>query len=321
MSMARMRAQAEEAEKALELGDEEEQKQETQEEETQEVETQEVETQQEEESQEEKVDPETEQLKAQLATLQHRLDTVQGMLKASNAEKKALQEQSEKKAVESTKPAPLNLEETEHFLALKEEFGEKTARSMVALTQAETSALRKENEELRAILDKTGAQTETLAKGYQATAEDRFYEVLGTRHGDWENFNGNPDAGIPQDPRFTKFLLSSAPGTGMTYDDLLGQASSVLDAKRAAEVFDIFKAQHKIEPKKTVKGKEAFVDVGITGHGAKPPEGKQKEKIYTQAEVDRLWRSMTNNTFKGTRAERQALEEELTSAELSGRVR
>ena len=318
MSMSRLRAEAEAAEKELEgmvVEPEVEKEVEVKEEEKPEVEK-EVETKEPEEH------PELTALKEQLAAMEHRLSTVQGILKKSEAEKKSLQEKlTELSAVPVKKVEQPKIEDTDYFVSLKEEFGEKTAKAMISVVKAETSALQKENEELRDLLLKTGERTKAIESGFVKSAEDRYFESLGMKHPDWESINGNEDKGYTQDSRFTKFLSEKVPGTGKSYDALLQEAYDSLDVARTAEIFKIFKDRHPVVDTAKQKDASHYVEPSVTGKGAKTPETKKQKRTYTPEQHHKLMMELQTNSFRGTREEKIALQDELIDAELEGRVR
>jgi hypothetical protein len=329
MSMARLRAEAEAAEKELEgmgatnediLSPEDEERKRQEEEVVQEEERQPEEPEVKEEEPEEH--PELDALKDQLAKLEHRLSTVQGILKKSESENKALHEKiTELSAVPVKKEEPPKIEDSEYFDALKEEFGEKTAKAMISVVRAETSSIQKENAELRELLKQTGERTKAIESGFVKSAEDRYFESLAMKHPDWESLNGNEDRGLSQDTRFTKFLGEKVPGTGKSYNTLLQEAYDALDVSRTAEIFAIFKDRHKVTDPGKRKSAEDYIDPSITGRGVTPPKSKEEKKIYTQAEHKKLMMQLQTGNFRGTREDRDKLADELIAAELEGRIR
>lgn len=276
----------------------------------------------------------TQQLREEIARLQamladensptyrHRFEVLQGKYNAEIPRLTQQLRELEERVNEAPPDKPQQQPEYEEaYNDLVDEHGPSTAKNLITIAQAIAQQIvGKKEAELEARLQEKlrpfDEKVEQLTKGQQASAEQRFFESLDVLCPDWKEINGWRPAGITQDPKFTKFLSKTVPGSEFTYNDLLINHYQKGNAPKVKEIFDIFKAGNETKPQ---KGIEQYVDPSKTGKGTAPPANQPK--TYTQAQVDAFFDSRIKGTFRGTREEAQALENEYTKAIYEGRVR
>lgn len=161
------------------------------------------------------------------------------------------------------------------------------------------------------------------------TIEQTFFSTLASAVPDWKQINGWEEDNISIDPKWDKFLQQQVPGTMTTYNKVLHAGYNSYNAEAVIRVFNLYKEAIKSEVPPTlapvaptasvVPSIDTLVDPGSSGGGAAPINNNQKE-IYTKKQVDDFYGQVTKKTFRGTKAEQEALGDKYQLAIIEGRV-
>lgn len=247
------------------------------------------------------------------STWESRYLTLQGINKSMVEELKGLKGKVDDIAKVEQDKLPINPSEAVN--KLKEDYGETVIEDLKKLFVVNG------NEELKDDLNKRVTEVES---NQGKTVEELFFIDLGMQVPDWKKINGWDDDRIPTNPKWENFLNKQIPGTNLTYNSILLNNYNTYNAVGVAKIFNLFKESLVPEPKKegeinNIPSIDNFIDPGVSGGGNELPKSNQK-KIYPKSEIDAFYTVVTKGTFKGTKAERDALSDEYQAAIIEGRV-
>ena len=158
-------------------------------------------------------------------------------------------------------------------------------------------------------------QAEERARREQEEANLLFLRRLGELVPDYEEIDTNP--------HFLAWMEEPDPYSGFARKYIFKQAQSIGDVGRVAQYFNEFKKLVFDKPKRELEKKitpEATGKETIQQREQKANPNRNK-KIWTLKEIDAVYDSFIKGTFKGTKQERQRLEQEIDLAVAEGRVR
>jgi hypothetical protein len=262
-------------------------------------------------------------LKMQLAdennpTAKQQYSTLQGMFNKLNEEVKALREAAAKPAEPEVKPASET--HSEILSKLTQDYGDGVTTLITDLIEEKLTEFvgNKVDNKLKAHSDRVDAIENVTGR----TAGEIFLSSVTAAVPDWKKINGWSTDGIPQDPKWTVFMNSKAPGTGETYDSLLKRHWDTHNVSAVTEIFNIFKDKYKPAgeiPPAGAPDVNAHIDPDTSAGGGTPP-ADPKKKTYSKAVVDKFYNDIGRGRFDGSQEERDALDAEYTTAMIEGRV-
>ena len=157
------------------------------------------------------------------------------------------------------------------------------------------------------------AQVEQALKGttqtVAVTAEEMFFNKLGTIVPDWEQINAN-DA-------FLAWLNDVDPVYGQTRQAALSSAQQNLDVARVAAVFNAFKGTF-AKPTKAAQSLEK--QVSPKGAASAPPAQTEKP-ILKSRDIEQFYKEVALGKYRGREQEASQLEQIINDAIADGRVR
>ena len=239
-----------------------------------------------------KYDAEVPRLHADLRDFKAQLDT--------------LRKAAETKPVETKKPAVAEKLVTD---ADVQAFGEdlievqrKVAREVAAEFRSELDAMRVENEQLREQLNTTGTQVS------EASFEQRLYRLV-------PNFSD-----INADPKWIAWLNEVDPLLRAPRSTVAQQAFNRGDAEGVAHYVTMF--QQSIAPveRKTDKTDELERQIQPNRGASSAPSASPKGKVYSNADIEKMFRRATDLGTKGQIDAAKKLEAEIDAAYMEGRV-
>lgn len=248
---------------------------------------------------------------------QHKFETLQGKYHAEvprlHAELRDLRTQMEiLRAAPPPKPAAPT-EETEHYQALVEEYGEKAAKAMLGLTRSEA---------MRA--SETVVQREIAP--VQQSVQEQSRENL---HTQIDRLAGDDWLAVNNDSRFIAWTQTNFDHySGKSLNALLNEAYASGDAPRVARFFTDFRAATAPPPTNTPPTPTAPApgQVAMTV----PPKRSTATgdmldagpgKVWTTAEIDQFYSDRTQSQkYRGKEEQARAIEKEILAALASGRV-
>jgi hypothetical protein len=217
-----------------------------------------------------------------------------------------LQKAVETKPVETKKPAVAEKLVTD---ADVQAFGEdlievqrKVAREVAAEFRSELDAMRVENEQLREQLNTTGTQVS------EASFEQRLYRLV-------PNFSD-----INADPKWIAWLNEVDPLLRAPRSTVAQQAFNRGDAEGVAHYVTMF--QQSIAPveRKTDKTDELERQIQPNRGASSAPSASPKGKVYSNADIEKMFRKATDLGTKGQIDAAKKLEAEIDAAYMEGRV-
>lgn len=217
-----------------------------------------------------------------------------------------LQKAVETKPVETKKPAVAEKLVTD---ADVQAFGEdlievqrKVAREVAAEFRSELDAMRVENEQLREQLNTTGTQVS------EASFEQRLYRMV-------PNFEA-----INADPKWIAWLNEVDPLLRAPRSTVAQQAFNRGDAEGVAHYVTMF--QQSIAPveSKTDKTDELERQIQPNRGATSAPSASPKGKVYSNADIEKMFRRATDLGTKGQIDAAKKLEAEIDAAYMEGRV-
>lgn len=255
----------------------------------------------------------------ELALMQQRYKTLQGMWQSSEARLKQAMEQIEelKKSTERKKEEPaapppaLSERDVEAFGADLVEMVRRGAAEAVTAREAEFHS---QLDAMRKLVEAQQEQLGDVSKTTQRSTQTMFYADLDRRVPDWRELQATPAA--------QKWLGSNVPGTQFAWNDVLQDAAARGDASRAAEVFSAFAATQPVkEPTRSdqrSKQLQKQVAPGRSGAGAATPtDGVQ---FVSSSEFQETMNKVMQLNKQRKYDEAKALEETLNRAMAEGRV-
>lgn len=227
-------------------------------------------------------------------------------LRDLKAQVDALRKAAETKPVEPAKPAVAEKlvtdADVEAFGSDLIEVQRKVAREVAAEFRGELDAMRAENEKLREQLNNTGTQVS------EASFEQRLYRLVP----DFETVNA--------DPKWIAWLNEVDPLLRAPRATVAQQAFNRGDAEGVAHYVAMFKKS--IAPVEPTADKTTELELQIQPNrsATSTPPTSQKGKIYTNAEIEKMFRKATDLGVKGRVDEAKKLEAEIDAAFMEGRV-
>lgn len=217
-----------------------------------------------------------------------------------------LRKAAETKPAEPVKPAaPEKLvtdADVEAFGSDLIEVQRKVAREVAAEFRGELEAMRAENEKLREQLTTTGTQVS------EASFEQRLYRLVP----DFEAVN--------TDPKWIEWLNEVDPLIRAPRASVAQQAFNRGDAEGVAHYVALFKkSTAPVEPIAD-KTEELERQIQPNRSATSAPPTSQKGKIYTNADIEKMFRKATDLGVKGRVEEARKLEAEIDAAFMEGRV-
>lgn len=217
-----------------------------------------------------------------------------------------LRKASETKPVEPAKPKAAEKlvtdADVEAFGSDLIEVQRKVAREVAAEFRGELDAMRAENEKLREQLTSTGTQVS------EASFEQRLYRMVP----DFEAVNA--------DPKWIAWLNEVDPLLRAPRSTVAQQAFNRGDAEGVAHYVAMFKKSvAPVEPTAD-KTEELERQLQPNRGAASTPPTSQKGKVYTNADIEKMFRKATDLGVKGRVDEAKKLEAEIDAAFMEGRV-
>ena len=227
-------------------------------------------------------------------------------LRDLKAQVDALRKAAETKPVEPAKPAVAEKlvtdADVEAFGSDLIEVQRKVAREVAAEFRGELDAMRAENEKLREQLNNTGTQVS------EASFEQRLYRLVP----DFETVNA--------DPKWIAWMNEVDPLLRAPRATVAQQAFNRGDAEGVAHYVAMFKKS--IAPVEPTADKTTELELQIQPNrsATSTPPASQKGKIYTNADIEKMFRKATDLGVKGRVEEAKKLEAEIDAAFMEGRV-
>jgi hypothetical protein len=227
-------------------------------------------------------------------------------LRDLKAQVDALRKAAETKPVEPAKPAVAEKlvtdADVEAFGSDLIEVQRKVAREVAAEFRGELDAMRAENEKLREQLTNTGTQVS------EASFEQRLYRMVP----DFETVNA--------DPKWIAWLNEVDPLLRAPRATVAQQAFNRGDAEGVAHYVAMFKKS--VAPVEPTADKTTELELQIQPNrsATSTPPTSQKGKVYTNADIEKMFRKATDLGVKGRVDEAKKLEAEIDAAFMEGRV-
>jgi hypothetical protein len=227
-------------------------------------------------------------------------------LRDLKAQVDSLRKASETKPVEPAKPKAAEKLVTD---ADVEAFGQdlievqrKVAREVAAEFRGELDAMRVENEKLREQLTSTGTQVS------EASFEQRLYRMVP----DFEAVNA--------DPKWIAWLNEVDPLLRAPRSSVAQQAFNRGDAEGVAHYVAMFKQTIAPVEQKADKTEELERQLQPNRGATSAPPTSQKGKVYTNADIEKMFRKAADLGTKGQTDAAKKLEAEIDAAFMEGRV-
>ena len=217
-----------------------------------------------------------------------------------------LRKAAETKPVETKKPTVAEKlvtdADVEAFGSDLIEVQRKVAREVAAEFRDELDAMRAENEKLREQLTSTGTQVS------EASFEQRLYRMVP----DFEAVNA--------DPKWIAWLNEVDPLLRAPRSTVAQQAFNRGDAEGVAHYVAMFKQNSKPVEPTADKTDELERQIQPNRSAVSTPPTSQKGKVYTNADIEKMFRKATDLGIKGRSDEAKKLEAEIDAAFMEGRV-
>jgi hypothetical protein len=227
-------------------------------------------------------------------------------LRDLKAQVDSLRKASETKPVETKKPAAAEKLVTD---ADVEAFGQdlievqrKVAREVASEFRGELDAMRAENEKLREQLTSTGTQVS------EASFEQRLYRMVP----DFEAVNA--------DPKWIAWLNEVDPLIRAPRSSVAQQAFNRGDAEGVAHYVAMFKQTIAPVEQKADKTEELERQLQPNRGATSAPTASPKGKVYTNADIEKMFRKAADLGTKGQTDAAKKLEAEIDAAFMEGRV-
>ena len=250
-------------------------------------------------------------------TWQQKYKTLKGMYDAEvprlHADLRELKAQvdSLRKASETKPVEPVKLKAAEKLVtdADVEAFGSdlievqrKVAREVAAEFRGELDAMRAENDKLREQLTSTGTQVS------EASFEQRLYRMVP----DFEAVNA--------DPKWIAWLNEVDPLLRAPRSSVAQQAFNRGDAEGVAHYVALFKQNSKPVEPAADRTEELERQLQPNRGATSAPPTSQKGKVYTNADIEKMFRKAADLGTKGQTDAAKKLEAEIDAAFMEGRV-
>jgi hypothetical protein len=215
----------------------------------------------------------------------------------------SLRKAAETKPVEPAAPAKLVTDaDVEAFGSDLIEVQRKVAREVAAEFRGELDAMRVENEKLREQLTSTGTQVS------EASFEQRLYRLVP----DFEVVNA--------DPKWISWLNEVDPLLRAPRSSVAQQAFNRGDAEGVAHYVAMFKQTVAPVEQKTDKTEELERQLQPNRGASSAPNASPKGKVYTNSDIEKMFRKAADLGTKGQTDAAKKLEAEIDAAFMEGRV-
>ena len=227
-------------------------------------------------------------------------------LRDLKAQVDSLRKASETKPVEPAKPAATTKlvtdADVEAFGSDLIEVQRKVAREVAAEFRGELDAMRAENDKLREQLTSTGTQVS------EASFEQRLYRMVP----DFEAVNANP--------KWIAWLNEVDPLLRAPRSSVAQQAFNRGDAEGVAHYVAMFKQTVAPAEQKADKTDELERQLQPNRGATSAPPTSQKGKVYTNSDIEKMFRKAADLGTKGQLDAAKKLEAEIDAAFMEGRV-
>jgi hypothetical protein len=215
----------------------------------------------------------------------------------------SLRKAAETKPVEPAAPAKLVTDaDVEAFGSDLIEVQRKVAREVAAEFRGELDAMRVENEKLREQLTSTGTQVS------EASFEQRLYRLVP----DFEAVNA--------DPKWIAWLNEVDPLLRAPRASVAQQAFNRGDAEGVAHYVSLFKQNTAPVEQKADKTEELERQLQPNRGASSAPSASPKGKVYTNSDIEKMFRKAADLGTKGQSDAAKKLEAEIDAAYMEGRV-
>lgn len=156
-----------------------------------------------------------------------------------------------------------------------------------------------------------------LAGAMQKSAYDRFVDKVAELVPDYQQ--------IDLDPQFEVFMSEPDAFSGLTRQELLGDAASKMDAQRVVSFYRAFKSKVSgavappVVPQAPQEPARQLPPVVPQQTGS--PGAPAAKKVWTAAEVSAFYSAVSKGHYRGREAQASAIEDEIIAANREGRVR
>lgn len=178
----------------------------------------------------------------------------------------------------------------------------KVAREVAAEFRGELDTMRAENDKLREQLTSTGTQVS------EASFEQRLYRMVP----DFEAINA--------DPKWIAWLNEVDPLLRAPRSSVAQQAFNRGDAEGVAHYVSLFRQNNKPVEPTADKTEELERQIQPNRSAASTTPTSQKGKVYTNADIEKMFRKATDLSIKGQSDAAKKLEAEIDAAFTEGRV-
>jgi len=217
-----------------------------------------------------------------------------------------LRKAAETKPVEPAKPKTAEKlvtdADVEAFGSDLIEVQRKVAREVAAEFRGELDTMRAENEKLREQLTSTGTQVS------EASFEQRLYRMVP----DFEAVN--------VDPKWIAWLNEVDPLLRAPRASVAQQAFNRGDAEGVAHYVSLFRQGGKPVEPTADKTNELELQIQPNRSATSTPPTSQKGKVYTNADIEKMFRKATDLGIRGQTDAAKKLEAEIDAAFMEGRV-
>jgi len=217
-----------------------------------------------------------------------------------------LRKAAETKPVEPAKPKTAEKlvtdADVEAFGSDLIEVQRKVAREVAAEFRGELDTMRAENEKLREQLTSTGTQVS------EASFEQRLYRMVP----DFEAVN--------VDPKWIAWLNEVDPLLRAPRSSVAQQAFNRGDAEGVAHYVSLFRQGGKPVEPTADKTNELELQIQPNRSATSTPPTSQKGKVYTNADIEKMFRKATDLGIRGQTDAAKKLEAEIDAAFMEGRV-
>jgi hypothetical protein len=217
-----------------------------------------------------------------------------------------LRKAAETKPVEPAKPKTAEKlvtdADVEAFGSDLIEVQRKVAREVAAEFRGELDTMRAENEKLREQLTSTGTQVS------EASFEQRLYRMVP----DFEAVN--------VDPKWIAWLNEVDPLLRAPRASVAQQAFNRGDAEGVAHYVSLFRQGSKSVEPTADKTNELELQIQPNRSATSTPPTSQKGKVYTNADIEKMFRKATDLGIKGQTDAAKKLEAEIDAAFMENRV-
>lgn len=226
---------------------------------------------------------------SQITQMQQQLDVLMQTRKQESAKEK---QSVDPKDIESFGADMIDMVQRyaeQTFQSMVEQFGGKSAEMDRRLSALEEQV--------------TGVATRT-----EVTLEQQFYATLKGLVPDWEQVNA--------DERWLKWLAEVDPVYGAQRQTALDSARATMDAPRAANVFNAFKAAFPSRPQESLANQ-----VAPNGAATQPPVPPAAKALLSSRFVEKFYSEVAKGRYLGKEAEAARIEAEINAAAQEGRIR